>query len=271
MLPGPFFVGSIFLFTTVHVRSATKTRVSEDALFGGRIALFQPAPGFGYRANVDALLLAAFAGQHRRGVRSAVDLGAGVGAVGLSLFQLGVAEHVQFIERDRSLAALCQRNLDANGFAEQSSVIIGDLEQPIRTIAPHLVHAAGLVLANPPYFADERGGRTSPPARSQARHRARHGKLAPFVRGAADALGRRGRACFVYPAHALLDVMTLGREAGLEPKRLRFVHGKADRPARIALIELAFAKPGGLVVETPLVETGRDGRPTEEIVRLVRP
>jgi tRNA1Val (adenine37-N6)-methyltransferase len=254
----------------VNVRSAGKSRVSEDALFGGRIALFQPAPGVGYRANVDALLLAAFAGQHRRGVKNAVDLGAGVGAVGLSLFHLGVAERVEFVERDRALAALCQQNLEANGFAERGAVFVGDLEHPLGTIAPELLHAAGLVVANPPYVAHARDGRALRDARSGPRQRARHGDLAPFVRGAADALGKRGRACFVYPAHALLDVTTLGRAVGLEPKRLRFVHGKADRPARVALIELAFGRPGGLVVETPLIETARDGRPTEEIARLVR-
>jgi len=90
------------------------------------------------------------------------------------------------------------------------------------------------------------------------------------MRSAAQALGRRGRACFIYPAHALLDVTELARAVGLEPKRLRFVHGKADRPARVALVELAFAKAGGLAVETPLVETGSDGRPTHEIVQLMR-
>ena len=253
-----------------NVRNAAKTTVSEDALFGGRVALFQPAPGFGYRANVDALLLAAFAGQHRR-VKKAVDLGAGVGAVGLSLFHLGVAERVQFIERDRSLAALCQRNIEANGFTERSAVFIGDLERPLGAIALELVHGASLVVANPPYVAAARDGRPARDARSQARQRARHGDLAPFLRGAAEALGRRGRACFVYPAHALLDLTTLGRQAGLEPKRIRFVHGKADRPARIAMIELAFGKPGGLVVETPLIETGPDGRPAEEVAKLVRP
>ena len=255
----------------VHVRSATKPRVSEDALFGGRIALFQPSPGFGYRANVDALLLAAFAGQQRRGVAKAVDLGSGVGAVGLSLFHLGIAKRVEFIERDASLVALCQRNLDANGFAERSSVVVGDLERSLRTVAPELVHTANLVVSNPPYVAESRDARAPAHARSKARQRARHGELAPFLRSAAEALGRRGRACFVYPAHALLELMTLGRDVGLEPKRLRFVHGKADRPARVALIELVSGKAGGLVVETPLIETESDGRATEEVARLVRP
>jgi tRNA1(Val) A37 N6-methylase TrmN6 len=51
---------------------------------------------------------------------------------------------------------------------------------------------------------------------------------------------------------------------------VRFVHGTADRPARVALVELAFGKAGGLVVETPLIETGEGGRPSDEIARLLR-
>jgi tRNA1Val (adenine37-N6)-methyltransferase len=252
------------------VRAAAKTRISEDALFAGQIRLFQPAAGFGYRANVDALLLAAFAGCHRRGIRSAVDLGAGVGAVGLSLMHLGVAERVDFVEREPWFAELCEKNVAANGFGRRAAVHVGDLERRLGTIAPTVTHAAGLVVANPPYVAPERDGRSPREARTQLRQRARHGDLLPFLRAAADALGKRGRACFVYPAHAVLDLMVLARSVGLEPKRVRFVHGKSDRPARVVLLELASAKPGGLIVETPLVETGDDGRPAAEVAALVR-
>jgi tRNA1Val (adenine37-N6)-methyltransferase len=248
----------------------TKIRVSEDALFGGRIKLFQPARGSGgYRVNVDAILLAGFAAEKRRKVEIAVDLGSGVGAVGLSLFHFGVTEHVAFVERDAFLAELCRKNLVANGFSGRGTVSVGDLDLALQRVAPELVHRAGLVVANPPYFASARDGRTRAGGRTTARRQARHGELAPFVRAAADALGKRGRACFVYPAHALLEVTVLARQLGLEPKRLRFVHGKADRPARVALIELAFAKAGGLVVLAPLVETGPDGRPTTELAELL--
>jgi tRNA1(Val) A37 N6-methylase TrmN6 len=40
----------------------------------------------------------------------------------------------------------------------------------------------------------------------------------------------------------------------LVPKRLRFVHARNDEPARLALVELRAARPGGLVIEPPLVE-----------------
>jgi len=244
---------------------------SEDALFGGRIKFFQPAPGRGYRANVDAILLAAFAARANRVSRLAVDLGAGAGAVGLSLFYRGTAERVAFVERDPVMAALCLRNLEANRLATRGTVHLGDLARTLATIAPKLTHAADLVVANPPYVAPHRDARARAETRTSARRLARHGDLLPFLRAAADALGRRGRVCLCYPAHALLEVTTQARQTGLEPKRVRFVHGRAGRPARIALVELTRAKAGGLVVVPPLVETGDDGRPSPELALLLLP
>ncbi|HEY3668042.1 MAG TPA: hypothetical protein VGL19_18695, partial [Polyangiaceae bacterium] len=61
---------------------------TSDSLYGGAVSLRQPARG--YRVNVDAILLAAFAAQGRR-AKLALDLGAGVGSVALGLHHLGAA------------------------------------------------------------------------------------------------------------------------------------------------------------------------------------
>ena len=58
-----------------------ETALTEDALLGGRVRLLQPRRG--YRVAVDAVLLAA-AVDPAAGER-VLDLGAGVGAVGLCL------------------------------------------------------------------------------------------------------------------------------------------------------------------------------------------
>lgn len=237
---------------------------TEDALFGGAVVLMQPARGHGYRANVDALLLAAFS-VRKRPARLALDLGAGVGTVALALDHLGGARSLVLVERQASLADLATINLARNGLASRGRVAQLDLSEGLRSKHPDLVRAADLVVANPPYVSLARA-RTGVPQGS--RWEARHGELGPFVRAAADALASRGRACFVYPAHALLDLMTIARRAGLEPKRLRLVHSARERPARVALVELARAKPGGLVIEPPLIERLHDA-PSPELLALL--
>jgi tRNA1(Val) A37 N6-methylase TrmN6 len=48
------------------------------------------------------------------------------------------------------------------------------------------------------------------------------------------------------------------------------VHATRDRPARVALVESAHAKKGGLVVEPPLVERTGVG-PSEALSAILAP
>lgn len=227
-----------------------------DALFGGALAVVQPRTG--YRFNVDSLWLAAFAGRGQR-VRQVLDLGAGVGVVTLCLHHLGGVGRAVLVERDARLAELCARNLERAGLAGR--VLCADLGRGLPRAARD---GADLVVANPPYF--EPGERR--PARGD-REPCRAGELAPFVRAAALSLGpNRTRAAFVYPARSLGRLLALGERSGLVPKRLRFVHAFAGDPARVALVELRRAKPGGLVVEPPIVEWQRAGVPSPELGAL---
>jgi tRNA1(Val) A37 N6-methylase TrmN6 len=118
--------------------------VTEDALLGGRVRLLQPARG--YRVAVDAVLLAA-AIDARPGQR-VLDLGAGVGAVGLCLVARVPDCDVVGIELQPELARLAERNAGLNGVSAKVKTIIHDLAHPL----PDL----GLfdhVATNPPYLA----------------------------------------------------------------------------------------------------------------------
>jgi tRNA1Val (adenine37-N6)-methyltransferase len=214
--------------------------VSRDFIF------HQPARGTGYRANVDALHLAAFAMAGRR-AKVAFDLGSGAGAVGLTLLHHAAAARVVFVEIDPDASALAARNLIENGWAERGKVLEGDVTKLSFACAGQ----ADLVTCNPPYTEPSRG-RVPPEPR---RARARSGSLAVFVEAARRFAGKRARVCFVYPAHDLATFLAMLRAAGIEPKRLRAVHARASTPARIVLVEGQAAKPGGLVVEPPLIES----------------
>ncbi|MDB5215650.1 MAG: tRNA ((6))-methyltransferase TrmN6 [Myxococcaceae bacterium] len=233
-------------------RDGSPTR---DTLFGGRVALAQPARGRGYRVNVDAILLGAFAagalGEPRRARRAhaAFDLGAGVGAVGLTLLHLDAAAHVTMVEVDGALAKLAEQNATANGWSERIDVVQGDVTDAALLPAG----AADLVVCNPPYVEPGRGR-----APSAASARARSGPLGVFLDAARRLAGRRARICLIYPAIEATTLLVELRARGLEPKRLRPVHGRAKDRARVVLVECATGRPGGLVIEAPLVETSTD-------------
>jgi tRNA1Val (adenine37-N6)-methyltransferase len=237
---------------------------TQDALFGGSLVLFQPLRGAGYRTNVDALLLAWFAAgptpissQGDRPTLRAVhppaaaafDLGAGVGAVGLALLRFGAARRVVFVEIDEQPAAMARRNLDVNGWADRGEVVRGD----VRDVARSRRGEASLVVCNPPYTAPGRG--QVRPAEATARC----GELGGFVHAARQVAGKRARVCFVYRAQELAVLLATLADEGLHVKRVRFVHGTADAPARVVLVEALAGRAGGLAVLPALIERDAQG------------
>ncbi len=211
-----------------------------DTLLGGELRLLQPKSG--YRINVDSLLLVAFAGPRR--VERVLDLGAGVGALGLLALRQGLANQALLVEADPKLAALAQLNLERGGFHGEVRAL---------DLTSHRLRETGvpLVLCNPPYYPSH----SHRPAQTPAKAAARSGELAPFLAAAGASVARKtGRALFSYPAPQLPELFALAAAQSLVPKRLRLVHARADEPARLALVELRAARPGGLVIEPALVE-----------------
>jgi tRNA1Val (adenine37-N6)-methyltransferase len=238
--------------------AGTPKATTTDSLYGGAVKLRQPARG--YRVNVDAILLAAFAAAGRHG-KVAVDLGAGVGAVALGLHHLKAASRFVLVEREKTLLVLAAQNAREAGM--NAELVCCDLA---RGLPLELRQRADLVVSNPPFFAPETG-RQGPEV---AKMRARFGDLNPFLDAAAAAVsGTRARVVFVYPARELSRFLNSAERVHLVPKRLRLVHADANSPARVALIELQRAKPGGLIVSAPLFEWREKGVRSPEIAAML--
>jgi tRNA1(Val) A37 N6-methylase TrmN6 len=119
--------------------------LTEDTLLGGRVRLLQPARG--YRVAIDAVLLAA-AVDAAPGQRI-LDLGAGVGAVGLCLAARLAGCSVVGIELQDALAQLGERNANLNGMADRVRTVVHDLAMPLPADLGRFDH----VVTNPPYLA----------------------------------------------------------------------------------------------------------------------
>jgi tRNA1(Val) A37 N6-methylase TrmN6 len=117
---------------------------TEDALLGGRVRLLQPARG--YRVAIDAVLLAA-AIDAAPGER-VLDLGAGVGAVGLCLAARVPNCTVVGVDVQATLVRLAERNARLNGMSERVRTIVHDLAGPLPADLGTFDHVA----TNPPYL-----------------------------------------------------------------------------------------------------------------------
>lgn len=196
----------------------------------GTVVLEQPAPGEGYRFNVDAPLLARFAVADQKPIDHLIDLGAGVGAVALCAARMAPVHRATLVEVDPEVCAIARTNVERAALTERVSVVTSD----VADVRVADVGLADLIVVNPPY-AEPGAGRPSP---VRGRDRARRGSLEPFVRACAELLDTAGRACFCHPVTTFVGLLTAARASGLHARRAQFVFPAQGRPARIVLVEL---------------------------------
>jgi tRNA1(Val) A37 N6-methylase TrmN6 len=131
--------------------------LSEDAFLGGRIVLWQPLAG--YRAAIDAVLLAA-ACPAAPG-EAVLDLGCGAGAAALCLGARVPGVVLAGLEVQPGYAALARANAARNRMAFE--VHQGDVARE----PPALRRAFDHVIANPPYYPPD-GTPAADPGRARA-------------------------------------------------------------------------------------------------------
>jgi len=137
---------------------------TSDSWLRGKLLLRQPTKG--HRVGSDAALLAAAAPEAER----IVDVGAGVGAVGLALLKRMTGARADLLEIDPELAALAAANAAENALAERTRVVVADVTAAASRRAAGLSDgAADLVVTNPPFF-DAQNVRVSPVARRARAH-----------------------------------------------------------------------------------------------------
>lgn len=134
----------------------TEQATTSDAFLSGRLEILQPAKG--YRAGLDAVLLAAAVEIASGRECRVLDAGAGVGTAGLCLAVRAPEVRLTLLERAAPLAALARRNATRNGLDGRVEVVEADL---LASAAEH--EARGLradlfqhVIANPPYLEEGR-------------------------------------------------------------------------------------------------------------------
>lgn len=153
----------------------------------------------GHRYSTDDLLTAWTAVRALPEARRVLDLGAGVGSVGLLvLHRLGLAARLTSVEVQAVSVALARKTVARNGLQQRVQLRHADLRDPA-ALGPD--QRFELVVANPPYLPQERAVRSPHPQRAAARLEL-HGDVFDYCRVAARRLDPGGRFCF---SHAAVD------------------------------------------------------------------
>lgn len=231
--------------------AASSQLTEPDRLLDGRLILHQRKGG--HRVGTDAVLLAAAAPEFSGAL--IVDIGAGVGAVGLALAQANLSANVALLEKNPQAAALARQNVTANGLSDRVRVVEADLFDFSARKAAGLVEAADLVVTNPP-FLRARQSRPSPDAARAMAHVLDEGGVEKWLRASLAVLKPGGLFAAIHRADALDDLLAAlaGRLGGLEI--LPIYPREGEKAARLILRGRKGAKAPlslwpGLVLHDP--------------------
>lgn len=209
--------------------------VTDDAFLDGRLSLLQPRHG--YRAGLDAVLLAAAVPMTTGRAKSVLDVGAGVGTVGLCVAARVADAKVVLFEKDTVYANLAADNIARNGLSDSVRMVRGDVTAPWEALAHADLAPESFahVLANPPFHTVGRGT-LSGNALKAAAHAMAPEDLDHWVRFLARMTAPGGTVAIIQKTEALPALLTaLGRRFG--KLDILPIHSRLGEPANRVLIQ----------------------------------
>jgi len=243
-----------------------------DAI-SGYFRLFQPAKG--HRFSTDDVLTAWYGTMCCPTARSVLDLGSGLGAVGMiAAWRLAGARFVA-VEAQTESVRLARKSACWNGLEDRYEIRQGDFRD--RSVL-RLEEKFDLILGSPPYFPPGSGVEGDHPQKIACRFETR-GDIADYCATAAPRLNRGGIFVCVFPVAPSAQrsrVEAAAAAAGLRIIRWRPVTLREPEPPLLGLfcmVAAGDAPPcarGGVWVEPPLVIRTAEGRihPEYSVVKM---
>lgn len=233
-----------------------------DDLQNGGYCLIQHPEAFCF--GTDAVLLADFASPKKWDL--AVDLGCGTGAIATLMAIHCPQLKVDAVELQPEIADMARRSTILNHLSDRIQVYEGDMRGIWRILG---AQKYSLAVCNPPYGRANSGKVSENKAVRLARHESDLDAVGA-AQSAARLLKSGGRFCVVYPADRAFEMMLAMRENHLEPKRIRTVHSRQDRPPRRVLIDAVKDGHPTLQWLPPLVLQDENGQYTPEWKRIYK-
>ena len=218
----------------------------------------------GHRHSIDDVLTAWYTLRISPPVREHLDLGTGIGTVGLlTLWGMGPEARLTCVEAQEISYRLLQSNLQANGLRDRVASSLGDLRDL------ELGRKFPLITGSPPYFPEGSGIIPQDSQKAHARFELR-GDVSDYAKAAVRHLVPGGWFVLCFPTPQKSRALSGIAAAGLDVVRLRDVIPRETLPALFTLFacRLAGETREERVTEEPLTVRHADGRLTDEMAAV---
>ncbi|MDB6173126.1 MAG: Methyltransferase small [Chthoniobacteraceae bacterium] len=217
-----------------HWQEELESEETLDAI-SGHFRLYQLKKG--HRFSTDDVLTAWYGTSWAPTARTVLDLGSGIGSVGMIAAWRLPGAHFVTIEAQPESVRLARKSRRYNGLEERYEIREGDFRDP-ELLEPG--RTFDLVLGSPPYFPLGSGIEGDHPQKVACRFEVR-GNIAHYCATAAAHLGLGGWFACVFPTEQLARVETAARESGLVIVRRRPIVLREGEPPLLTLFAMVRA------------------------------
>jgi tRNA1Val (adenine37-N6)-methyltransferase len=226
----------------------------------GPLRIFQRLRG--HRHSIDDALTAWYALQKFPGATSCLDLGAGIGTVGMIvLWGLGEQATLACIEAHPTSFALLQANLECNQLLTRATAIQGDLREFTINLKFHLI------TGSPPYFPLHAGQISRDTQKACARFELR-GHVGDYARTAKRCLRDDGFFIYCFPHRQKKRGLDLVTREGFHIDSFRDIVPTLSKQPLFSVYCASLHGAGPTLEESPLIVHGPDGQYSPEMLQI---
>jgi tRNA1(Val) A37 N6-methylase TrmN6 len=216
----------------------------------------------GHRHGIDDAATAWYALQKTPPIKKTLDLGSGIGTVGLAvLWGLGEGAELTCVEAQEISYRLLTENVVANRLSGCVRAIHGD----IRDL--DLGERFQLITGSPPYFPIGTGSLPEDSQKAHARFEIR-GDVGDYARAAKRHITENGLFAFCFPFQQKSRCIKLVTEVGFRIMTIRDVVPMKSKPALFSLYCASLSFTGTMTEEDPLIVAFENGKYTPEMRAL---
>jgi len=243
--------------------SSLEKEMDEELFVSGLVGpyrIFQRKKG--HRHGIDDATTAWYALQKSPPIKKTLDLGSGIGSVGLAvLWGLGEGAGLTCVEAQEVSYRLLTENILGNGLTGCVRAIHGD----IRDL--DLGERFPLITASPPYFPIGTGSLPEDSQKAHARFELK-GDIGDYARAAKRHITADGLFVFCFPFQQKNRGIKLVTDAGFRVMTIRDVLPMKSKPALFSLFCATLSFTGAMCKEDTLVVAFQNGKYTPEMIAI---
>ncbi len=213
--------------------------------------------------SLDSVLLPNFI-EIKKEYKNIMDLGCGNAPIPLIL-STKTEEKIIGIEIQKEIYDLALETVKINKL--ENRIEIRNLD--IKDLLKHYKSESfDLIFSNPPYFKkNENSILNENLVKTNARHETLI-TLENIIMIASKLLRNKGSFCLIHRTERIVEIVSLMKSYGLEPKKIRFVYPKINKESNLALIEARKNSNSGVKILNPLIVHDEKGNYTKEVLEM---